>query len=105
MEDCVLKRQIVKQQISARVLDNDGTDRTIQRTDVDELLRYRPAPIDLDFTKQPNYQSTGDTEFDEFCLAHRDKIVEVNNYDSLLSFNEDEKLAVEVFIVFIYIYN
>jgi hypothetical protein len=96
MEDCIFKRQIVKQQTAARVLDNEGVSRTIQKSDIDELLRFCPAPADMDYAKQPDYAPTGDEEFDAFCLAHREMIVEVRNHDSLIAFNEEEKLAVDV---------
>uniref|UniRef100_A0AC34GQQ3 Helicase ARIP4 n=1 Tax=Panagrolaimus sp. ES5 TaxID=591445 RepID=A0AC34GQQ3_9BILA len=96
MEDWILKRQIIKQQTAARVLDNEGITRTIERNDINELLRFHPAPKDIDFTAQTDYTPSGDEEFDEFCMAHRDLIVEVRDHDSLVAFNEEEKLAVDV---------
>uniref|UniRef100_A0A914Z3S9 Helicase C-terminal domain-containing protein n=1 Tax=Panagrolaimus superbus TaxID=310955 RepID=A0A914Z3S9_9BILA len=96
MEDWILKRQIVKQQTAARVLDNEGITRTIEKNDIDELLRFHPAPKDVDFTIQPDYAPSGDQAFDEFCMSHRDLIVEIRDHDSLIAFNEEEKLAVDV---------
>ena len=102
MEDCIFKRQIVKQQISSRVLDNNGTNRTIQKSDVDELLRFNPAAVDVNFLTQPGYAPTGDKEFDDFCLAHQDTLVELSDHDSMIAFDEEETLAVDVGLLIIY---
>ena len=96
MEDCIFKRQIVKQQMTARVLDNEGVSRTITSTDVDDMLRFQPESENIDFTRRPDYRITGDEKFDDFCHSHRHLIVELKDHDIMLAFNEDEKLSVEV---------
>uniref|UniRef100_A0A7E4WDF7 CAP-ZIP_m domain-containing protein n=1 Tax=Panagrellus redivivus TaxID=6233 RepID=A0A7E4WDF7_PANRE len=94
MEACIFKRQIIKQQNTARILDNNGATRTVFVNEVDYSLRFEPAPSELNYTTQPHYRlgALEDAVITDFCAAHKDALVDVCQHDTLVALNDNEKL-------------
>ncbi|KAF2905325.1 hypothetical protein ILUMI_00852 [Ignelater luminosus] len=87
MEMKIYERQVTKQAISKRVIDEQQIDRHYNQNDLSELYKFEPKPDD-----QPTPLIPKDVLLAELLQKEKDRIFKYHEHQSLLENKEDEEL-------------
>ncbi|KAL3288349.1 hypothetical protein HHI36_002797 [Cryptolaemus montrouzieri] len=90
MEMKIYERQVTKQAISKRVIDEQQIDRHYNQNDLAELYKFEPGSEDRPIPLVPK-----DVLLGELLQHHEDKIFKYHEHQSLLENKEDETLNEE----------
>ncbi|XP_067663405.1 transcriptional regulator ATRX-like isoform X2 [Haliotis asinina] len=94
MEEKIYERQVTKQSLSQRVVDEHQIDRHFTSADLNELYNFKPERLD-----DPNCPKTTHALPKDILLAellkHNKQIVRFHEHDSLLENREDQTLTEE----------
>ena len=91
MEEKIYDRQVTKQSLSARVVDEQQIERHFTMNELAELYTYKEEPKD----QQPTIKVPQDKLLAELVLKHKDSIWKIHDHDSLLEHQVDENLTEE----------
>jgi transcriptional regulator ATRX len=99
MEEKIYQRQVVKQSISQRVVDDHQLDRHFTQNDIKELYKFNPEQLPpVQTTSTPinfNYSIPKDRLLLDLLYEHNRWIHSYHSHDSLLENKIDEGLTVE----------
>ncbi len=94
MEEKIYNRQINKQSLSQRVVDEHQIDRHFTAADLSELYMFTPERLDdPDKEEKPTPMLPKDLLLAEILQNHGDWIVSYHQHDSLLENKEDQDLT------------
>ena len=91
MEEKIYDRQVIKQSLSIRVIDELQVGRHFKASDLQELYRFTPD----ESTKRPTPILPKDKLFANLLISHKHLIVNYHEHDSLLKNTPDEDLTEE----------
>jgi len=91
MEEKIYDRQVTKQSLSARVVDEQQIERHFTMNELAELYTYKEEPKD----QQPTIKVPQDKLLAELVLKHKDAIWKIHDHDSLLEHQDSENLSEE----------
>ncbi|KAI8432367.1 hypothetical protein MSG28_004774 [Choristoneura fumiferana] len=91
MEEKIYERQVTKQAISKRVIDEQQIDRHYAANDLAELYKFEPEPPE----PRPVPSLPKDRLFAEMLKDHEKQIYRFHEHDSLLENKEEETLSEE----------
>ncbi|KAK3577102.1 hypothetical protein CHS0354_037134 [Potamilus streckersoni] len=96
MEEKIYERQVTKQSLSLRVIDENQIERHFSASDLQELYTFRPDRLDDPNRKEkPTPKLPKDVLLAELLQSHKDWIVGYHDHDSLLENIEQDKLTEE----------
>merc|ERR1719384_1588493 len=91
MEQKIYDRQVTKQSLSARVVDEQQIERHFTMNELAELYEFNDEPKE----NQPTIKVPQDKLLAELVLKHKDLIWKIHDHDSLLENQVDEHLTEE----------
>merc|ERR1712241_333260 len=91
MEEKIYDRQVTKQSLSARVVDEQQIGRHFTMNELAELYTFNDEPKE----NQPTIKVPQDKLLAELVLKHKDNIWKIHDHDSLLENQVDEHLTEE----------
>ena len=91
MEEKIYDRQVTKQSLSARVVDEQQIERHFTMNELSELYEFNDEPL----SDRPIPAVPEDRLLAELVDKHKDLIWKINNHDSLLENQIDENLTEE----------
>ena len=91
MEEKIYDRQVTKQSLSARVVDEQQIERHFTMNELAELYTFKDEPKE----DQPTIKVPQDKLLAELVLKHKDIIWKIHDHDSLLENQVDEHLTEE----------
>uniref|UniRef100_A0A8D2KY71 DNA helicase n=1 Tax=Varanus komodoensis TaxID=61221 RepID=A0A8D2KY71_VARKO len=99
MEDKIYDRQVTKQSLSFRVVDQQQVERHFTMNELTELYTFDPDLLDDPNTEKKKKRDTPvlpkDTLLAELLQIHKEHIVGYHEHDSLLDHKEEEELTEE----------
>ncbi|KAL3879997.1 hypothetical protein ACJMK2_032269 [Sinanodonta woodiana] len=96
MEEKIYERQVTKQSLSLRVIDENQIERHFSASDLQELYTFTPDRLDDPNRKEkPTPKLPKDVLLAELLQSHKDWIVGYHDHDSLLENIEEDKLTEE----------
>ncbi|KAK2718092.1 transcriptional regulator ATRX homolog isoform X3 [Artemia franciscana] len=91
MEEKIYQRQVVKQSLACRVVDEQQIERHFSAADLQELYSFEPDRNE----NRPTPKLPKDLLLADLLQSHKDTIVTYHEHDSLLESKEDENLSEE----------
>ena len=91
MEEKIYDRQVTKQSLSARVVDEQQIERHFTMNELAELYTFNDEPKE----NQPTFKLPQDKLLAELITKHKDLIWKIHDHDSLLENQVDEQLTEE----------
>ncbi|KAJ7310540.1 hypothetical protein JRQ81_007465 [Phrynocephalus forsythii] len=99
MEDKIYDRQVTKQSLSFRVVDQQQVERHFTMNELTELYTFEPDLLDDPNSEKKKKRDTPmlpkDTVLAELLQIHKEHIVGYHEHDSLLDHKEEEELTEE----------
>ncbi|XP_072483947.1 transcriptional regulator ATRX-like [Notamacropus eugenii] len=99
MEDKIYERQVTKQSLSFRVIDQQQVERHFTLNELTELYAFEPDLLDVTDAEKKKKRDTPmlpkDTILAELLRIHKEYIVGYHEHDSLLDHKEEEELTEE----------
>ncbi|KAJ6663223.1 hypothetical protein lerEdw1_010359 [Lerista edwardsae] len=99
MEDKIYDRQVTKQSLSFRVVDQQQVERHFTMNELTELYSFEPDLLDDPNSEKKKKRDTPmlpkDTVLAELLPVHKEHIVGYHEHDSLLDHKEEEELTEE----------
>lgn len=96
MEEKIYERQVTKETLAQRVIDERQIDRHFTSDDLQELYRFKPDRLDdANREKRPTPAVPKDLILAELLSSQKEWIVQYHEHDSLLENRPDEELSEE----------
>uniref|UniRef100_A0A8C9SN51 DNA helicase n=1 Tax=Scleropages formosus TaxID=113540 RepID=A0A8C9SN51_SCLFO len=99
MEEKIYERQVTKQSLSFRVVDQQQIQRHFTTSELTELYKFEPHQLDNPNSKKKTKETTPvlpkDSILAELLHSFKDQIVGYHEHDSLLDHKEEEALSEE----------
>jgi len=89
MEEKIYDRQVTKQSLSARVVDEHQIERHFTMNELSELYTYKDEPIE----DQPIMKVPADKLLAELIIKHKHAIWKIHDHDSLLEHQVDQEIS------------